>query len=152
MVMNGMTNVGFAGGRLLYMRDHIFMARSFDLATGALHGDTERLAEDVLVDATIWKAAFDATSDLLAYTSGGRLTWQAEWYDRSGKPLNVPGEKTPDALAVRLSPDEDRLSRWWIVRRCLDTRPQAESDYSAHLWAWTQLFADMVARRTVDRV
>jgi eukaryotic-like serine/threonine-protein kinase len=75
-----------------------------------LHGDAERLAEDVLVDATIWKAAFDATSELLAYTSGGRLTRQGEWYDRSGKPLNVPGEKTPDALAVRLSPDEARLA------------------------------------------
>ena len=103
LVMNGMTNVGYAGGRLLYMRDHTFMAQLFDPATGSLHGDTERLVEDVLVDATIWKAAFDATSELLAYTSGGRLTRQGEWYDRSGKPLNVPGEKTPDALAVRLS-------------------------------------------------
>ena len=111
LVMNGMTNVSYAGGRLLYMRDASLMAQSFDPATGALRGEGERLAEDVLVDGSIWKAAFDAsTSGLLAYTSGGLLTPRAEWYDRSGKRLDIIGEKTPEALAVRLSPDGGRLA------------------------------------------
>ena len=111
LVMNGMTNVGYARGRLLFMRDASLMAQPFDSATGALRGEAERLAEDVLVDRSIWRAAFDAsTSGLLAYTSGGLLTQRAEWYDRSGKPLLVMGEETPDALAVRLSPDGGRLA------------------------------------------
>jgi len=55
------------------------MAQPFDPATGALHGDAERLAEDVLVDGTIWKAAFDGTSGLLAYTSRRPVDRQGRW-------------------------------------------------------------------------
>jgi Tol biopolymer transport system component len=111
LVMTGKTNVGYAGGRLLFMHDASLMAQPFNPTTGALQGEAERLAEDVLVDDTICKAAFDAsTSGLLAYTSGGLLTSQAVWYDRSGNSLDLIGDKTSNPIAIRLSPDGARLA------------------------------------------
>src|SRR5262249_51183513 len=71
----------------------------------------ERLAEDVLVDLTVWRAQFDASSSgVLAYASGGLVPWQAMWYDRTGKQLGAAGEKVSNLLALRLSPDGTRLA------------------------------------------
>ncbi len=111
MVMQGLTNVEYAAGRLLFVRDTALMAQRFDPRTGAVRGETERLAENVLVDGTVWRSAFDASGDgLLAYASGGLIPWQAMWYDRSGKQLGVAGEKAFNLVAVRLSPDGTRLA------------------------------------------
>jgi WD40 repeat protein len=110
-VMRGFTNVAYAAGRLLFMRDSALMAQQLDPRTGVLQGEAERLAEDVLVDGTIWRAQFDASSGgLLAYASGGLMPWQATWYDRAGKPLGAAGEKVSNLLSVRLSPDGARLA------------------------------------------
>jgi eukaryotic-like serine/threonine-protein kinase len=111
LVMRGLTNVVYAAGRLLFLRDAALMAQPFDPRTGALEGVAERLAEDVLVDGTVWRAQFDASSSgLLAYASGGLMPWQAMWYDRAGKELSAAGEKVSNLLAVRLSPDGARLA------------------------------------------
>ncbi len=111
LVMRGLTNVAYAAGRLLFMRDSALMAQPFDPRTGVLQGEAERLAEDVLVDGTVWRAQFDASSGgLLAYASGGVMPWQAMWYDRSGKQLGAAGEKVSNLLSVRLSPDGARLA------------------------------------------
>ncbi len=125
LVMNGYTNVAYAAGRLLFMRDSALMAQPFDIKTG-LHGEAERLAEDVLVDETIWRAQFDASSSgILSYASGGLTPWQAVWYDRSGKQLGTAGDKVFNLLSVRISPDGKRIateageseSQIWIYDR-----------------------------------
>ena len=114
LVMQGITNVAYAAGRLLFVRDSALMAQPFDPRTGVLRGDTERLAENVLVDGTVWRAAFDASGNgLLTYASGGVMPWQAMWYDRSGKQVGVAGEKALNLFAVRLSPDGSRLATEW---------------------------------------
>src|SRR5882724_7564577 len=59
LVMRGFTNVAYAAGRLLYMRESALMAQPFDPRSGVLQGEAERLAEDVLVDGTVWRAQFD---------------------------------------------------------------------------------------------
>jgi Tol biopolymer transport system component/predicted Ser/Thr protein kinase len=111
LLMQGYTNVVYAAGRLLFMRDSALMAQPFDPTTGVLQGEAERLAEDVLVDGTVWRAQFDASSSgLLAYASGGMMPWQAMWYDRSGKQLGAAGDKVSNLLSVRLSPDGSRLA------------------------------------------
>jgi eukaryotic-like serine/threonine-protein kinase len=111
LVMRGLTNVAYAAGRLLFLRDSALMAQPFDPRTGALEGVAERLAEDVLVDGTVWRAQFDASSSgLLAYASGGLMPWQAMWYDRAGKEVGVAGERVSNLLSVRLSPDGARLA------------------------------------------
>jgi eukaryotic-like serine/threonine-protein kinase len=111
LVMKGYTNVAYADGRLLFMRDSALMAQPFDPRTGALQGEAERLAEDVLVDETVWRAQFDGSSSgVLAYASGGLTPWQAMWYDRSGKQVGAAGEKVFNLLSLRLSPDGSRLA------------------------------------------
>ncbi len=111
LVTRGYTNVAYAAGRLLFIRDSALMAQPLNLKTGALEGEAERLAEDVLVDGTVWRAQFDASSGgALVYASGGLTPWQAMWYDRSGKQLGPASEKVNNLLAVRLSPDGTRLA------------------------------------------
>jgi Tol biopolymer transport system component len=111
LVMRDFTNVAYAAGRLLFTRDSALMAQPFDPRKGTLQGEAERLAEDVLVDGTVWRAQFDASSNgVLAYASGGLMPWQPMWYDRSGKQLGAAGEKTSNLLSLRLSRDGTRLA------------------------------------------
>jgi Tol biopolymer transport system component len=110
-VMADFTNVAYAAGRLLFVRDSALMAQSFDVKTGKLQGEAERLADDVLVDQTIWRAQFDASANgALVYASGGLTPWQAMLYDRSGKAVGASGDKVFNLLSVRLSPDGTRLA------------------------------------------
>jgi Tol biopolymer transport system component len=133
LLVQSLANAAYAAGRLLFLRDSALMAQPFDPGTGLLHGEAERVAEDVLVDGTIWHAAFDvAGSGLLTYASGGVTPWQAVWYDRSGQEVGTAGEKTLNLFAVRLSPDGTRLlsesgeanSDLWIydLKRQVNTR------------------------------
>jgi eukaryotic-like serine/threonine-protein kinase len=111
LLMTAYTNVTYASGRLLFMRDSDLMAQSMDAETGILRGAAERVAEDVLVDGTIWRAGFDASStDLLTYAAGGLIPAQVVWYDRSGKKLNAGGEKMFNLNSVRVSHDGTRLA------------------------------------------
>lgn len=111
VVMRGNTNAAYAAGRLLFMRNTSLMAQAFDPVRGVLHGAPERVAEDVLSDATIWRAQFDVSgAGLLIYSAGGLMPWQAMWFDRAGKPLGPAGEKVFNLLSVRLSPDGTRLA------------------------------------------
>ena len=111
LLVPGYTNAAYAAGRLLFLRDSALMAQSMDPETGELRGQAERVAEDVLVDGTIWRAGFDASgSGLLAYAAGGQIPAQAAWYDRSGKELGTAGEKVFNLNSVRLSPDSTRLA------------------------------------------
>jgi len=110
LVMRASTNVAYAAGRLLFMLNTSLMAQPFDVETGELHGTAERLADDVLVDATVWRAQFDISgSGPLVYSSGG-VPWQAMWYDRAGKQLGPAGERVFNLLALRMSPDGNRLA------------------------------------------
>jgi eukaryotic-like serine/threonine-protein kinase len=111
LLMMAYTNATYAAGRLLFMRDTDLMAQFMDPKTGNLGGQAERVAADVLVDGTIWKAAFDASGlALLLYASGGLIPSQVMWYDRSGKNLGVASEKVFNLNSIRLSPDGTRLA------------------------------------------
>jgi eukaryotic-like serine/threonine-protein kinase len=111
LVIKGFTNALYSSGRLLFVRDSTLMTQRFDPKTGVLDGKPEQLVEDVLVDGTIWRAAFDASENgFLAYTSGGLVPSQAVWYDRSGKELGAAGDKAFNLTSVRLSPDGTRLA------------------------------------------
>jgi Tol biopolymer transport system component len=133
LVMRGFTNVAYAAGRLLFMRDSALVAQPFDVETGKLQGEAERVADDVLADETVWRAQFDASSSgVLAYASGGLTPWQAMWFDRSGKQVAPASEKVFNLLSLRLSPDGNQLateagesdSEIWIydLKRQVNTR------------------------------
>jgi eukaryotic-like serine/threonine-protein kinase len=147
LVMRGYTNVAYAAGRLVFTRDNTLMAQPFDPKTGTLHGEAERLSDDVLLDQTTWRAQFDASgSGVLVYGSGGLTPWQAVWYDRSGKEIGPAGEKVFNLLSLRLSPDGARLateagesqSEIWIYdrNRAVNTRLTfGPSQNSSPVWS-----------------
>ena len=147
LVMRGYTNVAYAAGRLVFTRDNTLMAQPFDPKTGTLHGEAERLSDDVLLDQTTWRAQFDASgSSVLVYGSGGLTPWQAVWYDRSGKEIGPAGEKVFNLLSLRLSPDGARLateagesqSEIWIYdrNRAVNTRLTfGPSQNSSPVWS-----------------
>ena len=111
LLVTAYTNATYAAGRLLFMRGSELMAQSMDPETGNLRGQAERVAEDVLVDGTIWRAGFDASGPgLLAYASGGLIPVEAAWYDSTGKKLGTASEKVFNLNSVRLSPDGTRLA------------------------------------------
>ncbi|HTS56963.1 MAG TPA: hypothetical protein VMH03_05405, partial [Terriglobales bacterium] len=133
LLMPAYTNATYAAGRLLFMRGSELMAQSMDPETGDLRGQAERVAEDVLVDGTIWRAGFDASGPrLLAYAAGGLIPSQAAWYDRSGKHLSTVSERVFNLNSVRISPDGARLatdagdtsSEIWVneLKRQVNTR------------------------------
>jgi len=110
-VMGGTTNAAYVAGHLLFMRDSALMAQTFDPQAGTLQGEAKRLAEDVLVDQTTWRAQFDASDNgVLVYAPGGLTPWQAMWYDRSGKQIGAAGEKVFNLISLRLSPEGKRLA------------------------------------------
>ena len=111
LLMTAYTNATYAAGRLLFIRGSDLMAQSMDPETGNLRGPAARVVEDVLVDGSIWRAGFDASSSgLLAYAAGGLISAQAIWYDRAGENLGDAGEKSLDLSSLRLSPDGTRLA------------------------------------------
>ena len=110
LVMRAFTNAVYAGGRLLFIRDNALVVQPFDATSGKVNGEVQRLAEDVLIDRTVWRAQFDASAAMLTYASGGPMPWQAMWYDRIGKKLGTAGEKVTNLLSLRLSRDGSRLA------------------------------------------
>jgi Tol biopolymer transport system component len=142
-VMPTHTNVAYADGRLLFVRENTLMAQSFDAGKGALEGQPEPIAEDVLVDPDIWGAQFDASREILAYVAGGVPSWQVAWFDRTGKQAGTMGAKVNvhNFTSLRLSPDGTRLaidageraSSVWVYdfKRGVNTRLTFDSSNAA---------------------
>jgi serine/threonine protein kinase/Tol biopolymer transport system component len=101
----------YASGFLLYVRNNILMAQTFDPERGELKGNPHPVAERVVEDSG--RAPFDASENgVLIYQqaagrAGGRR--RMRWFDRAGKELELPGE-TGAYCDVRLSADGRKLA------------------------------------------
>jgi serine/threonine protein kinase len=98
------------GGRLLFWRGRALMAQPIDPKTGALKGESTRVAEPISGNVAAGNAFFSVAGIVLAYErSGGSRQQRIVWVDRSGKEageLPVEGE----AQDVALSPDGKRVA------------------------------------------
>ena len=102
----------YAEGYLLYMRGSTLMARPFDVNRRELHGEAERLAEQLQMTSgsvTGAAAAFTvAETGVLAYQTGSSVVRsQLVWFDRAGKQIGPLGDQA-DYSDVELSPDGQR--------------------------------------------
>ena len=105
------SNVAYASGHLLYVRERVLLAQPFDPDRQELLGEPVPVAEGVGYDMSYFRGV-DAVSEsgFLVYmkgmtVSGSRLAW----YGRDGKPL----EKVADLGvydSLSLSPDESRVA------------------------------------------
>ena len=112
LVMQARSNVVYASGFLLFIRDGILMAQRFDPATARVSGDPVPVAEGVQYEPAYFRGAFAASDNgVVLYAVGlGGVKTQLRWFDRMGKPTSElfgePGEYT--SLAV--SPDGKRVA------------------------------------------
>ena len=109
-VVGGRTSAAFASGHLLYLRDGILVAHSFDADRGALQGDQAYHIAESIPRAYV-RGVFDASENgvLIYRTDRGANEKRLIWLDRTGLNLGATGE-AGDYFDVRLSPDGRRLA------------------------------------------
>jgi Tol biopolymer transport system component len=99
------TNVAYANGHLLYMRDSTLMAQPFNAESRAFSGAAVPLAEEVQTNPSTGTGAFSVSdTGVLLYQSGNVAGTRLTWYDRTGKIVGTIGD--PQGYRdVQLSPD-----------------------------------------------
>jgi eukaryotic-like serine/threonine-protein kinase len=103
-------NVTYGSGFLLYLRNSVLMAQTFDPERGELRGEPHPVAERVL-ESLGAGGLFDASENgvLIYQQAVGRVGQRRlRWFDRTGKELEL-GE-TGAYCDVRLSPDGRKLA------------------------------------------
>lgn len=111
LLLRASSNIAYAQGYLLFLREGTLMAQAFDAKRLETSGDAFPIAVGVQSEPAMARGVF-AVSDngVLAYQTGsGKHGSQLAWFDRNGKQLGVLGD-----LAIynypQLSPDEQRAA------------------------------------------
>jgi Tol biopolymer transport system component len=94
VVLNVASNVVYASGHLLYVREGALVAQAFDLDGLAVEGEPVTLVPDVLMDERFSRGVFSASPNgVLVYQTGKGQTLSAlRWLDRNGATLETVGE------------------------------------------------------------
>ena len=104
------SNVAYANGHILFLRDTTLMAQPFDPGTRRLAGAASPLAEGLQMNPASGTGAFSVSdTGVLVYQSGISTGTQLTWFDRSGKVLSTLGEPR-SYRDVQLSPDNTIVS------------------------------------------
>jgi eukaryotic-like serine/threonine-protein kinase len=112
LLLQARSNVAYASGHLLYMRERVLLAQPFDAKRLRLTGDPVPIADGVVYDQNFFRGAFSASRDgVLVYATGGSGTrTHLVWYDRGdGKPIAPVGDEA-QYEGVALSPDGKRIA------------------------------------------
>jgi hypothetical protein len=104
------SNVAFARGHLLFVKDQVLVAQPFDVKRGTLTGEPFKIAENVEYDAEYFRGAFATTDEgLLIYrTIASPPEARLAWFD--GKVVSAPFGPTLTFRHFALSPDGKRLA------------------------------------------
>jgi WD40 repeat protein len=89
LLLQARSNVEYADGYLLYVRENVLVAHPFDARRLALAGDPVPVAEGVQYSPGYFHAAFSLsrTGTLVYRVGGARKGMTIEWLDRQGKSL-----------------------------------------------------------------
>ncbi|MGH9253087.1 MAG: protein kinase domain-containing protein [Vicinamibacterales bacterium] len=112
LLVPGGSNVKYAQGYLIFLREQTLMAQPFDVGRLELTGDPVPIAEQVATGGLSGRlGAFAVSEDrVLAYRSGFATdVSQLVWFDRTGKQVGVLGEPA-DYGDLELSPDGKRAA------------------------------------------
>ena len=113
LLVPGGSNIKYAQGHLVFLRDQTLLAQPFDVERLELTGDPAPIAEQVATGGLSGRlGAFTVSEDgVLAYQSGFATdVSQLVWFDRTGKQLSVLGERAEDYGDLELSPDGRRAT------------------------------------------
>ncbi len=111
LLLQARSNVSYASGYLLYMRERMLLAQPFDAGRGRLAGDPVPVADGVQYDPGYFRGDF-AVSDngLLVYASGvSATTTRLRWLDGAGKPVGEPFGDLAEYAGLTVSPDGTRI-------------------------------------------
>ena len=116
VLFHARSNVEYAGGRLLYVREGVLVAQPFDADRLELQENPVPVAENVHYASSFFFAAFSVSrGGVLVYRPAEkRADLALEWVDREGKPVaEIPGLPAGAGLgqgSPDLSPDGSRLA------------------------------------------
>ncbi len=113
LLLQARSNVVYASGYLLYMRERILLAHRFDASARRLIGEAVPVAEGVQYDPAYFHGVFAASDDgvlLYALGAAGSLATRLCWVDRAGKPVSEPFGEPAEYASLGLSPDGQRIA------------------------------------------
>ena len=105
------SNVTYAQGYLLFLREGRLMAQAFDAKRLEMSGDAFPIAEQVQSEPSMARGVFAVSENgVLAYQTGSaKIGSQLAWFDRSGKQLSRLGDVAISGYP-QLSPDGKMLT------------------------------------------
>ena len=115
LLLQARSNVVYASGYLLYMRERILLAQRFDTGSRRLVGEAVPVAEGVQYDPAYFRGVFAASEDgVLVYALGatGSAVSRLLWVDRAGKPLGEPFGEPAEYSSLSIAPDGKRIAAW----------------------------------------
>ncbi len=113
LLLQARSNVVYASGHLLYMRERILLAQRFDAGSRLLIGDAVPVAEHVQYDPSFFRGVFAASNDgVLLYALGdpGSSATRLTWTDRTGKTVGEPFGEPAEYSSLSLAPDGRRIA------------------------------------------
>ena len=128
------SNVQYAQGHLLFLRETTLMAQPFDPRRLTLTGEAFPIAEQIQTQGNPPAGIFSASENgVLAYQTGSSMDgFRLTWFDRSGKQIGILGdpaiygdlELAPDGKRASVSISDGKGRNIWIydVARSLKTR------------------------------
>jgi Tol biopolymer transport system component len=143
------SNVAYASGHILFMKQGILVAQPFDLGSLATRGEAVSIAANARMDERYSRGSFSvSTNGVLAYQTGKLLRRDVlRRYDRSGRVLDTLGEPTTffDDGNPTISPDgshaavailgERGISGIWLVNTKSGVRNRFTLDDDDHTTA-----------------
>jgi len=143
------SNVAYASGHILFMRQGILVAQPFDLGRLAIRGEPFSVAANARMDERYSRGSFSVSANgVLAYQTGKLLRRDVlRRYDRSGRVLDTLGEPTTffDDGSPTISPDGSRaavailgergISGIWLVNTTSGVRSRFTLDDGDHTTA-----------------
>ena len=110
LIFHGFTNVVYASGHLLFVREGTLMAQRFDEKSLQLMGDAFPIAERVDFFGGTVRGIFSASENgVLIFQSGSEGRNELIWFDRSGKQIGRVGD-LGFYRDARLSPNGEKLA------------------------------------------
>ena len=113
LLLQARSNVVYASGYLLYMRERILLAQRFDPGARRLVGEAVPVAEGAQYDPAYFRGVFAASDDgvlLYAIGSAGSLATRLSWMDRTGKSIGGPFGEPAEYSSLSIAPDGKRIA------------------------------------------
>jgi hypothetical protein len=153
LVMEVASNVIYASGHLLYVREGVLVAQRFNLKTFALSGSAVPIVDEARMDERFSRGVFSVSDNgvLVCMTGSNQTRTQLQWLDRKGALIanigepaeytygGVPELSSDDAFSVMpISNRERGTSDVWVVDLATGRRRRLsvdQDDHPAAIWA-----------------